>query len=332
MQGPEPRVSIGMPVYNGENYLAEALDSLLAQTFTDFELIISDNCSADGTESICRDYAARDDRIRYDRQTENIGAITNFNRVFEVSRGEYFKWAAHDDVCQPRFLQTCVEILDAQPEVAWCHTRSDMIDADGRSWVDQLPPDAEELERQPDGSLWWKGLPREHFDSARPDLRYAGVLLGTNWCVDSYGLIRSAALRKTRLLRPVYGAEKVLMGELSLIGKYQESPELLFAQRVHAEASSALGTATAQETFAAQAHAKPFFSTRFALLTAHLGAVQHAELSFAQRVRCRWVVIRYVFQVHKWRKVLRMMLRGAGIGGGGKRMLEARQNQQESTA
>jgi glycosyltransferase involved in cell wall biosynthesis len=320
-----------MPVYNGQNYLAAAIDSLLCQTFEDFELIISDNGSRDATEQICRDYAARDRRIAYERQPQNIGAITNFNHVFQVSGGEYFKWAAHDDVCQPQFLQTCVAMLDDHPQVAWCHVRSDMIDSEGKSWVSQLPADAEELEIQPDGSRWWKGLPRKDYDSDQAYRRFAGVLLGTNWCVDSYGLIRASALRKTRLLTQLYGAEKVLMGELSLVGKYMQSPEMLFAQRVHSEASSSLGTASAQDTFAAIRHARPFFSTRMALLQAHLGAVKHADLSRLDALRCQGVVLRYLFQVHKWGRVLSMMLRGAGIGGGGKRMLDAR-NKKKSIA
>ena len=108
----KPRVSIGMPVFNGENYLAEALDSLLTQTFSDFELIISDNASTDKTEEICRAYAVRDQRIRYFRNQENLGASRNYNRVFELSSGEYFKWAAHDDLCAPEFLGRCVDVLD----------------------------------------------------------------------------------------------------------------------------------------------------------------------------------------------------------------------------
>ena len=316
-------MSIGMPVYNGERYLAEAIDSLLAQTFEDFELVISDNGSSDATEEMCVRYASRDDRIRFERHPDNIGAIPNFNRVFEVSRGEYFKWAAHDDVCEPTFLQACVDILDDNPAVIWSHTRSDMIDSDGRSWVSQLPEDAEELERSSDGRLWWKGLPRKDHDARRPHLRFAGVLLGTNWCVDSYGLIRASALRQTRLLTPLYGAEKVLMGELSLLGRYKESPDLLFAQRVHATASSSLGTATAQDRLAAPGPARPFCSTRLALLKSHVGAVTYARLSTVDRIRCYLVVCRYMLQVRKWRRVLGMMIRGSGIGGGGKRMLEA---------
>ena len=91
-----PLVSIGMPVFNGEDYVEAALDSILTQTFTNFELIISDNASTDRTEEICNDFADSDDRIRYYRQEKNLGAAANFNRVFELSSGKYFKWAAHD--------------------------------------------------------------------------------------------------------------------------------------------------------------------------------------------------------------------------------------------
>src|SRR3974377_1117825 len=101
---PVPKVSIGLPVYNGENYLRLAIDSILTQDYTDFELIISDNASADATQEICREYTARDCRIRYYRNKINIGASGNYNRVFELARGGLFKWAAHDDVHLPAFL------------------------------------------------------------------------------------------------------------------------------------------------------------------------------------------------------------------------------------
>lgn len=106
-----PKVSIGMPVYNGENFIKEALDSLLAQTFTDFELIISDNASTDETEAICQDYAAKDMRIRYIRQTENRGAIANFKFVLDEAVGEYFMWAAADDIWSHEFIMTCNRLL-----------------------------------------------------------------------------------------------------------------------------------------------------------------------------------------------------------------------------
>ena len=99
-----PRVSIGLPVYNGELFLENALDSILSQTYSDFELIISDNASDDKTEEICRSYAARDKRVRYSRNAHNLGAAPNYNRVYHLARGRYFKWASHDDVLAPEFL------------------------------------------------------------------------------------------------------------------------------------------------------------------------------------------------------------------------------------
>ena len=117
-----PKVSIGMPVYNGEAFIREALDSLLAQTFTDFELIISDNASTDGTEAICREYAAKDERIRYLRQAENRGAPANFQCVLDEAVGEYFMWAAADDWWEKTFIQTTLELHEAK-DYGNCFTR-----------------------------------------------------------------------------------------------------------------------------------------------------------------------------------------------------------------
>ncbi|MBS0016773.1 MAG: glycosyltransferase family 2 protein, partial [Arthrospira sp. SH-MAG29] len=128
---PHPRVSIGLPVYNGENFIQETLDCLLSQTFDDFELIICDNASTDRTEEICRDYAARDKRIRYYRHPENLGAAKNYNRTFELSTAEYFKWAAHDDLYAPEFLERCVEALDTHPSTVLCYPQEYWIDEQG---------------------------------------------------------------------------------------------------------------------------------------------------------------------------------------------------------
>ena len=128
-----PKVSIGMPVYNGEPYIREALDSLLAQTFTDFELIISDNASTDNTESICREYAAKDPRIRYIRQAENRGALANFKFVLDQARGEYFMWAAHDDRWGSEFLNITVQILNNDSYCVAAITES-INDGDPDKW------------------------------------------------------------------------------------------------------------------------------------------------------------------------------------------------------
>lgn len=110
-----PKVSIGVPVYNAERYLRTALDSLLAQTYADFELLISDNASTDATEAIYREYATRDARIRYSRQPVNKGAAFNFNAVMRMATGEYFMWAAADDLRDPDFLRLAVAVLDSDP-------------------------------------------------------------------------------------------------------------------------------------------------------------------------------------------------------------------------
>lgn len=112
-----PRVSIGMPVYNGEKYIREALDSLLVQTFTDFELIISDNASSDDTQAICEEYARRDKRVRYVRQSENIGMVANFQFVLDGAIGEYFMWAAHDDIWSPNWLEELLPLIAKQDVV-----------------------------------------------------------------------------------------------------------------------------------------------------------------------------------------------------------------------
>ena len=114
-EGKGPAVSIGMPVYNGEKSVSEAIDTLLAQTFTDFELIISDNASTDATESICREYAARDLRISYNRQRENRGAPANFQYVLEKARGKYFMWASADDLRSPDFVEKNYRFLEENP-------------------------------------------------------------------------------------------------------------------------------------------------------------------------------------------------------------------------
>jgi glycosyltransferase involved in cell wall biosynthesis len=106
-----PRLSVGLPVYNGQNYLADSLDAILSQSYSDFELVISDNASTDATEEICRDYARRDDRIRYIRQPKNLGMAPNHDVVMRESRGEYFKWASHDDLYGTDLLARCVEAL-----------------------------------------------------------------------------------------------------------------------------------------------------------------------------------------------------------------------------
>ena len=128
MPNPGAQVAIGLPVYNGARYLTEAIESILAQTYSDFELIISDNASTDETEAICRHYAVQDQRIRYVRNAENIGGLANFNHTFRLSNHPLFKWTAADDAYHPEYLERSVRLLKAQPEAVFAFTKVQLID------------------------------------------------------------------------------------------------------------------------------------------------------------------------------------------------------------
>ena len=127
-----PRLTIGLPVYNGEKYVAEAIEALLGQTFEDFELIISDNASTDGTAGICRRFGKQDSRIRYVRQPRNIGIAPNHNFVVHEARGELVKWASHDDLYARDMMERCVQALDENPQVVLAHPWTAMIDGSGQ--------------------------------------------------------------------------------------------------------------------------------------------------------------------------------------------------------
>ena len=214
----KPRVSIGVPVFNGENFLEEALDSILAQTYRDFELIISDNASTDRTEEICAAYAARDKRIRYHRNEKNLGAAKNFNQVFELSTGEYFKWASHDDVCAPQYIERCVSVLDSRPSVVLCYGKTVIVDEQGtrlKAYDDCLD-----------------------LHSQRPHERYErfhdcfGRAIGAE-CNAVFGVVRASALKMTPLIGSYPASDTVLLGRLALLGKFHEIPEPLFFRRDH---------------------------------------------------------------------------------------------------
>ena len=150
--------------------------------------------------------------------------------------------------------------------------------------------------------------------AATASQRFLGVLLGTTWCADAFGLIRTEALRQTRLLLPCYGSEKVLCGELALLGRYAEVPEVLFLERLHQQASASLQTAAAQQSFVLGDQKKPRTSTRWALLSGHLSAALRARISPWQKLACLTAVLRYVCQFRKWKTVLSMMRNRSVVG------------------
>ena len=207
-----PRLSIGLPVYNGERYLTETLDSLLGQSYENFELIISDNASTDGTAGICRRYTKQDSRIRYICQPHNIGAAPNHNFLVGQARGELFKWADHDDICARGLLACCVDALDEYPNVVLAHSWTALIDSSG------LMTEAIK------GSLDTASL-------RAPD-RFRSMLFakaGDEGC----GVIRTMVLHRTPLLDSYHHADRTIMAELVLHGPFYQVPDWLYLRRDH---------------------------------------------------------------------------------------------------
>ena len=307
-----PKLTIGLPVYNGENYLAEALDCLLAQTISDFELILSDNASTDGTETIARKYAARDSRIHYVRQPMNRGAGWNFSETFRLARGEYFKWAAHDDLCAPGFLERCIERLDHDPTTVLCFSRAAVIDQFGRTVADHTSGDPHQVNFQ--GVSTASEARRVALcGSARPHDRYLGVLVYSQRCYEVFGVIRSSAMRRTGLHRPFNGGEKVFLAELSLLGRFAEIDEVLFYSRWHDQRFSANTSAVAQAL-----HMDPRAPRRFAWPRqfrsswGYFSVIWQMPLPVVERGRCLAIFGRYLLQIGKWKRVLYEAATGRG--------------------
>jgi glycosyltransferase involved in cell wall biosynthesis len=268
-----PRVSIGMPVYNGARYIEETLDSLLAQTFEDFELNICDNASKDRTEQICRAYEDKDSRISYTRNAENLGAAKNYRCAFERSSGEYFRWANCDDLFAPEGLARCVEILDQEPSVVLTYPKTMLIDERGR-----------EISGYED---------RLDLRCAKASRRFIEChsLLGLNNII--YGLMRAGIVRQTGLLRNFPGGDIPLVAELSLYGRFWEIPEFLFYRRIHRESSSSYK----DDVGATQEFFDPKTKGQFALsewkhLWAHCESVMRAPLGRSEKLRLGYFLIR----------------------------------------
>lgn len=213
-----PRVSIAVPTYNCEKFIGQSIDSLLAQTFGDFELVISDNASSDGTEEICRRYAAADKRVRYVRRTENIGGPGNFRHVFSLCTAQYHKWSTADDYWHPNFLQEAVAVLDHDSDVVLCYPRTRLIDAAG-----------EKIEDYQDNLDLRDDSPRERM---RELYRRIGL------CNAHLGLIRRDAMLKTRLIAGHKASDVDFLGEMAMLGKFALLPEVRFFRRFHPASSS----------------------------------------------------------------------------------------------
>jgi glycosyltransferase involved in cell wall biosynthesis len=281
-----------MPVWNGEAFITEAIESILVQTYTDFELVISDNASTDATAEICHAYARRDSRVRYIRQERNIGANANHNELFHRSSGAYFKWAACDDVLAPEFINECVRVLDEHRDVVLCSPKTVLINEDG-SPVRYSPQHKEIVDNY--GTLWRVSLEKNsRVTSADPAERFAAVLWDTHLCFEIFGLMRRSALERTSLEPPYYGADKVLLAELSLLGRFRLLQAPLFYRRCH-PGQSAAGKSSRYLARWASGKGGQILSPQARMAAAYVRAVLSAKLTPAQRFRCFSVIGRRAF-------------------------------------
>lgn len=217
------RLSLGMPVYNGEKWLGAAVASLLGQSVEQLEVIISDNASTDGTRAVAEGMAAADRRIRYVRNPTNIGVLANYDRVFALSRAPYFKWASCSDLCLDGFFEKCLEVLERRPDVVLAYPRAIVILA---------PPDGEEFAQEYDDDL--------NLTQERPSERFREYLNRERINNVMNGVIRSSALRETALNRPLPGSDISMVAELALRGKFVEIPDRLFVRRLNRETTGIL--------------------------------------------------------------------------------------------
>lgn len=270
-----PELSIGLPVYNGERYLRESLDALLAQTFSDFELIISDNASTDGTAEICREYAERDSRIRYVQQPRNIGAAPNHNVLPTLARAPYFKWASHDDLYDPELLRKCMEMLRAHPEATLVHC-----------WDARIDPDGTRSEPS-----------RYRLDTANPSpsarLR---SLLYTQGGDDFYGVIRTDVLRRLGPHGSYFNADRTFVAGLALHGPFYQVPEVLYFRREHPgrlSRATPRQRATGLDPDRSDGLRHPALRLYAEYILGYFQTIRKAPLSTAERRRCNVEVVKW---------------------------------------
>jgi glycosyltransferase involved in cell wall biosynthesis len=284
-----PRISVGMPVYNCDEFVAEAIEGVLKQDFADLELIIADNASTDRTLEICTGYAAQDSRVRILRSEVNRGLAWNFNRVFAATTAEFFMWNAGDDVRLPTMVSRCVEALDADPGAVLAYTGVVYIDAQGevlRTW------------------------PRTHRATAeRAAERFADVVLNEKECFPAHGVIRASALSGTALHGNYPSSDNPLLAELALRGRFLELDDDLFLRRDHEGRSMRkFKTPRERNTFFDPSRTGKITLPRWRIGAEYARAVLRAPLEPAERVRCLAVLLPWLV---KWRAPLSRQLGSA---------------------
>ncbi len=308
------QVSIGLPVYNGDDFIREAIESILSQTHGDLELLIGDNASTDGTEEICRDFERRDRRVRYIRRERNIGAVNNYNALVPIAKGAYFKWAAHDDVLAPTFLAESVNALERDPSVVLAMPRTMLIDEKGASL--RYSPEQDGFVN--DRGMCFPKAPDDNgaVTSSDPVERFAAIVFMTVLCAEIFGVMRRPLLDRMPLQGNYYGADKVFLADLSLRGRFWLGEEPLFLRRCHARQYSIIGVNSA--SYRAQWFRHGYLLSNQMLIQklmvthGYCRVVLASDLNTRQRLAC--------FQMLADRSLVRL---GSWLGFGNRRRLAA---------
>jgi len=282
---PFPVVTIGLAVYNGERYLREALDSLVSQTLRNVEIVICDNASEDATESICREYAARDSRIRYYRNPTNIGGARNENLTCQLATGKYFHFAAHDDVCDPRLLEEGVRVLETRPEAVLMYPGIKRIDECGDLIEASIDSRGTEL---------------------TPSKRLRSLYRTTKGCEIIYGVVRTDALRRSDLQLNYTDSDRSLLCQLAMFGEFVVVPEYLFSKRVHPEMSVLkFPDWRARMAWFGDDVASGPSLPNWQQLRHLFSIVRRAPLTPAERFRCSIAMVGWVGIERRWRRLLK---------------------------
>jgi glycosyltransferase involved in cell wall biosynthesis len=300
-----------MPVYNGRRYVAASIESILGQTFPDLELLISDNASTDETADICQSYAARDRRVRYSRVSENRGANHNYERVYRLGYGQYFKWAAHDDLLAPTYIQRCVDALDRDSSAVLAYPRARLIDQHGTSLGDC------------DDKL--------ATDSDRPHARFNAIVSASHLLAHNFeifGLMRRSSVDMIPQQGMYAACDRVFLARLALYGKFIQVPEVLFGSRVHSGQSIRTLPIYMQQhrtwltrlLGSGQLPAAEWFDHRYAgritfpewrLMWEYLRSARYGWLNTRERAGCVASVIKRPFLHGNWARMARDFLLAA---------------------
>ncbi len=273
-----PAVSIGLPVYNGERFVSEAIQCVLDQTFSDWELIICDNASTDHTVEICRQFADRDSRIRVHQNARNMGVCFNYSEVFRLSRARYFKWMAHDDLFNPRFIEACLQELEKDEGLVLAFTKMCYVDAGGR------------MLRRQTSELSVSGVTVE----SRAKQFLASAAQSTDFLWLAYGVVRREVLQQIGSMGLYAGSDHVMLFRIALRGRIKQIEEEMFFRREHSEASTCKRGPTVRERakFAYADDNRRLVLPWCRMLKEHIGTAMQAPVPFGSKLACAAAVLR----------------------------------------